>query len=361
MQASRLPQFRVATFGNHGRGSSKLPFAQYSFHHQWGEETLEEVWKDFAGNERGIIFTIMDPSRMTWFATPSMGGPMEKFLRSAPFKRVGYFPVDSFGVSGKFTGQIRDVLNGYDTVLAYTIFGKQVIEATIGKEVDWIPHGFNELVFQPRDRAAGRLALRIPASDALVGMVATNQSRKDWGAAIGAIAYLKNDLPNLKFWIHTDVPIRYWNIPALIDDFGLAESVVLTLTGEYSSDQLSYFYSACNATLLVSSEGFGFPLVESMACGVPVVHGNWGGGAELIPSESWLCPPSWDRLDGMCNMIRPCFDPRNIAIRLRDVIKENEDDQLKEMCLSSVEHLRWTNLWPSVWEKKFIELAGVAA
>ena len=35
------------------------------------------------------------------------------------------------------------------------------VEKSIGGEVDWLPHGYNEKVFQPRDRVGGRTILGV--------------------------------------------------------------------------------------------------------------------------------------------------------------------------------------------------------
>lgn len=357
---SELPQFRVGVLGRGGHGSSKLPFAQYAFPEadQWGEGHIESVWDDFAGGDQGVIFTVWDASRLGWFASPRMGGRLGTFLNSGKFQKWGYFPIDSYGVGGKLTGRVQDTLMGFNRRLAYTLFGKQIIESTIGVETDWIPHGYNPKVFTPRDRTAARMALGVKDTDTVVGCVMSNQARKDWATAFGAVAYLRNQKPNLKFWAHVDDLERYWSLMGLIEDFKLHNNVILTLAGEYSSEQLSYMYSACDITMLPSlGEGFGFPIIESLACGVPVIHGNYGGGAELIPDKSWLVDSRAERLDGMWNCVRPVWSPDDWANTLSAVLDENDGGALKDVCVQAVEHLAWNKLWPGTWLKWL--LAGI--
>lgn len=357
-----LPHFRVGTLGRGGHGSSKLPFAQYNFNEidQWGEGHIEPVWHDFAGQSRGIIMTVWDPSRLGWFAQPRMTGPLQAFLTSGRFERWGYIPVDSYGVGGKLTGMVTDTLRSYDRILAYTLFGKSTIEASMGTEVDWIPHGFDADVFQPRLRAAGRSMLRVDPDVPLVGCVMTNQSRKDWATAFGAIAHLKNRIHNVKFWAHVDTLERYWNLLALAHDFGLTGTVIFTLTGNYTSEALSCLYSCCDVTMLPSlGEGFGYPIVESLACGVPVIHGNYGGGAEFVPDSSWLVQPVTERLDGMWNNVRPVWNPLDWSNTLHDVIQNSGSGILQEVCTAAVDHLNWKNLWPGAWSKWM--LSGIDA
>lgn len=355
--SSELPEFRIGSFGRGDRASSKLPFMQYTFgqESQWGERLIEDVWNDFAGAVPGIIFTIWDPSRLGWFANPMMGGALEMFLKSGRFQRWGYFPVDAYGVDQKLTRQCAETISLYGRVLAYTIFGSRILQNSIGREVDWIPHGYNAQVFQPRDRVAGRMTLNVPAEDILVGMVATNQARKDWGVAFESIALLKRRIPALKFWIHIDELERYWSIPALIYDFGLQDIARVTFSSQMTSEQLSYLYSACDVTMLASTEGFGYPLIESMACGVPAVHGMYGGGEELIPDRSWLVPISAMRLDTLHNVYRPVFSSMLLADTVERVINQTQDGSLKDISTNAVAHLTWQNLWPACWKKFMLD------
>src|SRR5215471_8461306 len=310
---SSLPQFRIGVMGR-GAGwlaSRQLPFAQYVFDmtHQWGEEHIEQVWDDFAGSREGIVMTIWDLSRLHWFSRPRMNGRLQEFLESKKFRKWAYVPVDSYGVGGKLTGLSADTLLGFDRVLAYGMFGKDVLEYTLQREVDWIPHGYSAKLFSKREKAPGRAMLGVKEDEQLIGCVMTNQSRKDWGTCFSTWARVKK--PGRKFWAHVDTAERYWNLNALAMDFGLNNGeIILTANGDRSSEMMSYLYSACDMTMLPSlGEGFGYPIVESLACGVPVIHTHYGGESELIPEENWLVGAEVQRLDGLWNCVRPVLNP----------------------------------------------------
>ncbi len=351
-----MPEYRVGVLGRGGLGSSKLPFAQFTFPEMgggWGETAIEQAWRDFAGKQKGILFTINDASRLAWLSHPNEDmGQLYNFLMERPFKRVGYFPIDSSGPGDKLTRAASATIAGFDKALAYTAWGAQVIERSIGRTVDWIPHGYNGDVFQPRDKAAARMTMGVGPDETLIGCNMTNQSRKDWGTAFAAIAGFKQQRP-VKFWVHVDVLERAWSIPSLAQDFGLASDIVLTYAGSKSDTELSYFYSACDLTMLPSCEGFGFPIVESLACGVPVVHGTYGGGAELVPRSTWLVEPRAWRLDTPHNMLRPVFEPGDWVDKVLGIVEEPDS---KDECVASVEFLKWSALWPSCWAKFFREI-----
>lgn len=352
-----LPEFRVGYLGRGGVGSRQLPFAQYNFPEsaQWGEMQIARVWSDFAGDERGVIFSIWDASRLGWFSNPypeAMPPDLYRFLKSGRFQRWGYFPVDSGGVAGKLTLPSRETISAYDRVLGYGAWGAQVLSDSIDREVDWIPHGINLDVWQPRDKKASRMAMGVKSDWPIIGCVMSNQTRKDWGLAF-AIA---NQLQDHFFWFHVDALVRdfRWDMRALVGDYGIDQSrLLVTMSGTMSDDELSYFYSACDLTMLPSlGEGFGFPIVESLACGVPCIHGNYGGGVELVPRTEWLVEPMAWRAEGLQNCVRPVYRPEDWVDAIRVALSDPADAQ---WCRESVEHLSWSNLWPAAWRKFFLE------
>ena len=358
--ACRLPQFRVGYLGRGGNGSRQLPFPQYDFseYDQWGENHIERAWRDFAGADSGVIFSIWDASRLLWFsrpeALPEQHAALRGFLQSGRFQRWGYFPVDAEGPGGRITRLSREAIRGYHRTLAYGAWGAEVIGQAIGREVDWIPHGANLDTFRPRDKAAARMAMGFAPDDFVIGCVMANQVRKDWGLACATIANLRNIYPTLKFWAHIDTLERShaWSLRALIDDFNLADIIKVTLAGSFSDEQLSYWYSGCDLTILPSAEGFGFPIVESMACGTPVIHGKYAGGVELIPAQAWLIEPHTWRLEGIHNSLRPVYRPEDWVQHIV-AVRDTGTSYTADYCHSAVEHLDWKNLWPSCWQKWF--------
>lgn len=355
---SSMPQYRVATLGRGGLGSSRLPWAQYNFPEiaQWGEDAIEKAWMDFARDERGVIMTVWDASRLHWFTRPrpEMGDGLYNFLTSGRFERWGYMPIDSTSVGEKVTGICADAMLGFDRLLAYTAWGSQVIEKSIGKPVDWIPHGYDANKFQPRDKEAARMALGLQEGEIGIGCCMTNQMRKDWGVACAAIAQVLNKWPNVRFFIHTDVSERSnaWSLPALMQDFGITNRCTMTYTGAFNDEQMSYWYSGMDLTVLPSHEGMGYPIIESLACGTPVIHSPYGGGGELIPHSHWLVEPISFRLDTIYNSLRPVWNPEDWVAAIDQAL---EDGPCKDECTNAVSHLQWANLWPSAWKKWFEE------
>jgi glycosyltransferase involved in cell wall biosynthesis len=353
----------VGTLGYGGSYSKALPFSQYSIVMQdWVVQNLPEVWADFSGNKPGILFVIWDSSRVLWLSRPENcpDSRLREWLQTKPFRLFTYSPIDATGPHDRLTAILRHTLEGFDRVLAYSKWSADILDrtfaanGTVQAPIEHLPHGIDKSMFYPRPRVQARHGfghrigakdrkgrpLSIPDDALFVGIVATNQARKDFGLGVQVVAELAKER-NVMLWIHTDILERNWSIPALLNDFGLLDKTVVSVI-ELSDDQMAWCLSACDVTLGVGlGEGFGFPIFESLACGTPCIHGNYGGAAEHIPYELQIAPLAY-RTEGVYNCIRPVFG----TLRWKEVI---ESLNLKTAYALPAE-LDWNNLWPR-WEK----------
>lgn len=176
-----------------------------------------------------------------------------------------------------------------------------------------------------------------------IGVVATNQERKDWGLTAEVTRMLANTLPEFKAWWHIDTLRRAWDIDALIADYGLEKVVEVTLA-PMPEQELVERYRQCDVTLAPGSgEGFCFPAWESLACNVPVVHGNYAACASLMGTcglGHLLVEPCGWRLEGQYNARRPIYDPNDWVQTITQVPTQRDDWRGK------VAHLDWPNLGP---------------
>lgn len=358
---SRNPRFRVGSLGLWGNPARSLPWMQYTINERtglWGQGDLPHVWRDFAGAERGIVLTVWDPTRTLWLTRPEYSGSEElsAWLREGHFAKWGYITLDATGPQDMLSVQGRDSLLGYNRLLAYTRWGAEVIRRTIGdaesdrRGLDWLPHGLDLDLWQLHDREESKAALYpfLHEGDRLVGVVGTNQARKDWGLAASVCQQLASRDSRLRFWWHSDIAERYWSLPALLWDFGLGDRVKVTYG--LTSREMYGMYNACDLTLHPGlGEGFGYPIFESLACGTPVLHGDYAGGADVLRQcgwESMLMPPESWRLDGIHNQMRPVFNSQEWANRAYTLlcIEEKAGTADREKLRDSIAHLSWKNL-----------------
>src|SRR6201981_2687334 len=153
--------FRLATLGYGGHFSSKLGFPQYQITMEdWMIFNLPEVWDDFAGEEKGIILTVWDPSRTLWLARPQTceDVKLRKFVEKRPYLLWGYQPLDATGPNKKLSVMLKECLLGYDRILCYSKWAKEIVRGTLGEKepekrhLEWWPHGIEPDVFYPRHR-----------------------------------------------------------------------------------------------------------------------------------------------------------------------------------------------------------------
>lgn len=321
----------------------------------WGADLINRAWyHEFGTAERGVLFTVWDPSR----CYPLLA---TKFCEA----RWGYFPVDASNIHGSLGGPMREAVAHYDRVLAYGRWGSEIL-ATIRPKVPYLPHGLELDLWdyhQPqRLLEAGEAILQRRDGEIVIGCVATNQPRKDLAMYCATIAELRRRGHKVRGWLHTDRMVRTWSIPQLLEDFGLGKRVTVTL--QLTDLELAACYALCGATIAPGlGEGFGYPIVESLGCGTPAIHGRYAGGIELVPLNAWQVPPVNFRVEGLYGLQRPLFDPTDVANAVERALdwKRNDERVCQAYCRGQVGYLGWDQLWPRwrSWFKQGIdELVG---
>jgi len=75
------------------------------------------------------------------------------------------------------------------------------------------------------------------------------------------------------------------------------DNPLITLTGFVSKKELVQFYNLAKVYCQPSfGEGFGFPVLEAMSCGCPVVSSSWGSLPEIAGKAAFLVEPEVDQL-----------------------------------------------------------------
>jgi glycosyltransferase involved in cell wall biosynthesis len=135
-----------------------------------------------------------------------------------------------------------------------------------------------DLFRPPADRAAARAVLGLTRPTLIsVGLLI---ERKGHHRTIEAM----RQLPEFDLLIVGEGPERE-RLSALIARFGLAERV--RLAGARPHAELPALYGAADASVLASSrEGWANVLLESMACGTPVVASNIWGNPEVVQTPA---------------------------------------------------------------------------
>jgi teichuronic acid biosynthesis glycosyltransferase TuaC len=130
--------------------------------------------------------------------------------------------------------------------------------------------------FRPEDRAQARARLKLKAKTILLS-VGHLVERKGHHIAIEAMASLPEDVLLV---IAGSGPERQ-ALETLAQKIGVERRVLFT--GQLPNQELKWWYSAAEALVLGSSrEGWANVLLESMACGTPVIATNIWGTPEVV-------------------------------------------------------------------------------
>jgi len=145
-----------------------------------------------------------------------------------------------------------------------------------------IPNGVDLERFHPFEQPVARRALGLPTEGKIVISVGSLTEVKNHRLLISAFAKVSQVPPELKLYIVGEGPLR----PALenlIRELRLQEKVLLV--GHCRNEDLALWFSAADVSCLVSlREGWPNVLMESIACGTPVVATRVGGVPEIICS-----------------------------------------------------------------------------
>lgn len=365
--------FEVATLGYGGSGDKTLGFFQYTVEGMgldWIIPSFPEVVDNFFGKEKGIVLFIWDINRVQWFAQPDHSSLLNdnpglcRWLVNARdnnrYEKWLYTPIDADGPNCKLTFPLQQTLLGFDKILAYGQWAGNVIRDTIGSEesalrdLAYLPHGIDSSVFFETHRSLCRQQFfkitgahpilkqgtAIFDDEVLIGIVATNQSRKDWALGI-EVASMLSKKHKVRLWIHTDKYTRNWDIPALLVDFGMLDKTIISLS-HIQDEKMAEGYSACDLTLGIGAgEGFGYSIFESLFCGTPCVHGRYGGAPEYMSASGLLVEPIAFRYDGAYSCRRPVFNPLEWYMKANFFIGKR---------VNHPGELDWENLWPR-WQE----------
>jgi glycosyltransferase involved in cell wall biosynthesis len=255
--------------------------------HPYGCDVLPRHAKHFGAD---IIITLTDVWALD--AEPLRGLPLAHWL-----------PVDTDDGDGlQARGlSLRDHVTLTATggvPVAMSRHGERMLRAA-GHDPLYVPHGVDTGIFRPSGDS--------PFGDRFViGMNAANASRADrkaWTVQLAAFAKLHGKHPDTLLYAHTiATDDRGINLKGIARDLGISAAIAWSdeyamTSGMLTPAQLAAttaawdLYSGCS-----KAEGFGIPVMEAQACGVPSVVTD--GSAMSETGCGWKVPgePEWSPL-----------------------------------------------------------------
>ena len=173
-------------------------------------------------------------------------------------------------------------------------FAYEMLRDSGHKNVIYLPHSVDTSLFKPMgydEKIKLRERINFKPTDFIISCVAHNQQRKMLSRLLRSFAILSKGRDDVKLFWHTQMKdFTGWDLPQLILDWGLENKVFLTdktakMVGDIhvGPEMLHEYYCISDVHALSSGgEGFGIPIVEAMACGLPNVVTDWTTTKEFL-------------------------------------------------------------------------------
>lgn len=245
----------------------------------YGNETiLDHASVFFGGDLRGgLVCTLMD----VWVLEPSIWRQLNA---------CSWVPVDHTPAPDPVVGFFKE---SGAVPIAMSKFGQGELREA-GLDPLYVPHAVDTSVYKPMPRKEAREITDMPSDAFICGMVAANKgnpSRKCFVEAFQAFKILRERHKDALLYLHTEVMGKFdgVNIPKLMGHVGLDSDAVLicdqyrAVHRPFPPEKMAAIYSSLDVLLAPSAgEGFGIPVVEANACGVPAIVSDFSAQPEVL-------------------------------------------------------------------------------
>jgi len=230
---------------------------------------------------------------------------------------VPWFPIDTDAIRPK---EIPILKQAFQPIVQTRHAEGVAREA--GLDPRYVPAGVDTTIYCPGDQLAARESIKLPTDRYIVGMVAANQgrpSRKAFPEQLQAFAEFHKRHDDAFLYIHSWLgeQLQGANLLRMLGDLGLKSGRdwmtapdYLYISGLISQEEMARIYRSIDVLMNVSwGEGFGVPILESQACGTPVIVGDWTAMSELC-FAGWKVDKSnaqrvWNNFDSWQYSARP--------------------------------------------------------
>lgn len=280
----------------------------------YGNDIIEAHTKDFKAN---LVVSLID----VWVMKDTA-------QKVAPALWLPWTPIDHDPIPE----MVLSSLQGAHLTLSYSKWGRDMLNKA-GVKNEYIPHGVEPDIYRVLDRETIKRfraeVFGLAEGDHLSVMVAANKGfpdRKAFQVQLRAWANFAKDKPNAKLYIHTEPTPMYGglDLPKLLGNLGIGHRVLFPERYQYfkgmPGEYMALMYNSADAYLGNSmSEGFGIPIIEAQACGVPVIVTDFSSMPELVrwgykitPADMFWTPmnawQAWPDVRGITDALNELYD-----------------------------------------------------
>lgn len=281
------------------------------------------------------------------------------------FKWICYTTIEEADIDSKWNPLFQHM----DGIATPTLFGVESL-GKIGFHAQYIPYGVDD-VFKPLDpekRTELRKEKNISEKIRFI-TVAQNTVRKNLPSIFFGFKELldrnENLAKHMSFHIHTNLTARDAQETYIYDllrlgeklnildyfSFPMADTSVFSKIAPKDTDLVEEYGVSDFCLLPSSSEGFGLPLIEAMACGVPCVGSHNTGITEhvsgrgiLIDTRKEIYPPCF-----IVNSV-DCYTVSRALERAATIFGSEKYKNMSEEGLRYVSNFKWKGMSDKILE-----------
>jgi glycosyltransferase involved in cell wall biosynthesis len=282
IRLARMGNYRIACLGWGYDGwpydRKQIPFDIYpSRSPTLGKETLPRAIEEFRPD---ILVSLGDIWMVDWIAG---------IENRDKFKYLAYIPIDGSPLYSKW----GTFLHAVDVPVTCSLFAQELVRETYPDvNAKMIYHGVDLDTFRPLspEEFTRPSALK---DKFIVGCVARNQPRKNLPILIKAFAQFCRGKDDAVLYLHTNPEDIGWDIIGLLKRYDVFNKSCISKNAAVqkglSKQKLNEIYNLFDVMALpTAGEGFGLPILESMAAGTPVIATNYSACIELLEGRGEL-------------------------------------------------------------------------
>lgn len=312
---------------------------------KWGSDAMANHPQHFKAD---VVFSLQD----LWVVNPA---ELRRVKRWIPIVPIDHEPIPD---------SIYQRLKMAYRVVTYAPYGYRELKR-IGMHSTYIPHTVDTKIFKPMGKSEMRKKIGIPEDMFLFGMVSANKDnppRKEFQRVMDAFVRFNKKHPNSGIYFNTLLEQGGgFNIKNYASYLGISSKVFHVQPYEqlYSISRLDMpkVYSIFDCLLCPSTnEGFGVPIIEAQACGVPVITNNFTAMPDLIKPKKtgFLCEVKYKRFTPLNAYIGETT-PDEIYKNMEKVYLADREKMGKEAREFMIEEFDSTKVFRKKW-KPFLEL-----
>ncbi len=189
-------------------------------------------------------------------------------------------------------------------------------------KIEVIYHGYNKFLYNGEaDRKKTKEILyKYGVDTPYLFYIGRIENKKNLPALIEAFALLKEDKKiKEKLVLVGRAGYGYDEVNYMIDQFNLSDEVIIP--GWVEEDDLPFFYAGATAFVFPSKyEGFGIPLLQAMASGVPIVTSKVSAIPEVVQNSVLFFDPY--NIDDMKNKIKKIIIDKGLQ---KELVKKGKE------------------------------------